>query len=115
MEPTVYSWPQQLGNIPCPAVQRMWWKYEIIFILKRYDWSWGDHCGPKVLTVTSEQEGPGFDSRSGRFCVELARFLCACAGSLWVRRLPLPVQNMQKLGVGLIGHSKLRIGVNVCL
>ena len=57
--------------------------------------------GMVVSTVASQQEGPGFDSGSRSFCVE---FVCSSHSP-----------KTCKLGVRLIDHSKLPVGVNVSL
>ena len=56
---------------------------------------WGQHGGSVVSTVASQQEGPGFASRSfqvvpGPFCVEFACSPRACVGLLRVLRFPPP-------------------------
>ena len=68
-----------------------------------------------VSTVASQQEGPGLDPGSGRFCVEFACSPCACVGSLWLLQLPPKVQKHAKLRVRLTGHSKFPVSVNVCV
>ena len=57
--------------------------------------SHGQHGGSVVSTVASQQEGPGFASRSfqvvpGPFCVEFACSPRACVGLLRVLRFPPP-------------------------
>ena len=69
-----------------------------------------------VSTVTSQQEGPGFDSGSGCFCVEFVCSPCVFLGSLGSPGSPgsSHCPNISILVVGrLIGHSELLVGVNV--
>ena len=52
----------------------------------------GQHNVAMFSTVTSLQVGPGFDFKSGHFCVE---FVCSprvCVGSLRVLWLPPTIQ-----------------------
>ena len=57
-----------------------------------------------VSTITSQQEGPGFNSRSGFFGAKFNPM-----------SLPgfSPGPKTYKLGIRLTGHSKFPVGVNV--
>uniref|UniRef100_A0A3Q4AG71 Caldesmon 1b n=1 Tax=Mola mola TaxID=94237 RepID=A0A3Q4AG71_MOLML len=59
----------------------------------------GRHSGAVVSTVASHQECPGFNSESGRFCVEFACSPSDCVGSLQVLRLPPTVQKHANWGL----------------
>lgn len=64
------------------------------------------HGGAVVNTVALQQEGSGFNSGSGCFCVE---FSCsACVGFLWILQPPSTVQGR---GVRLIYHHKWPVDV----
>ena len=69
--------------------------------------------GTVVSTVALQQEGPGYDSGSGCFCVEFACSPFVCASSFQVLRLPPKVQKHAKLRIRLNGNSELPIGVTV--
>uniref|UniRef100_A0A3B3Y7H5 Vascular endothelial growth factor C n=1 Tax=Poecilia mexicana TaxID=48701 RepID=A0A3B3Y7H5_9TELE len=59
-----------------------------------------------------QQEGSGFNSQPGSFCMDFACSPCACVGFLWVLRFP-PTD--QKHDCQVIGLSKLSLGVCVCM
>ena len=72
----------------------------------------GRHSGEVISSVTSQQEGPGISSRSGRFCVELACSVWVLSG--YAGFLP-QLRNMQKLGVRSNAHSKFPVSKRECV
>lgn len=62
--------------------------------------------GVVVSAVTSQQEGPGFESIIWPFCVEFECSLCVCVGSLQVLQLPPKAQRHAVCTVKLAGDSK---------
>lgn len=73
-------------------------------------YEWGQHSHAAVITVASQQEGPGFESIP--FCVEFACSLCA-----WVlpRYSSFLSHSVDMHGFRLTAESKLPVRVNGCL
>ena len=65
-----------------------------------------------VITVASQQEGPGFECESGCFCVEFACSPCVCVGSLRLLCFPPTLQKHVKWEK-VNRYSKLPVSVNV--
>ena len=85
----VHSWPKQINSLKRQQPGNfILFRVKISFtILLRFSYIWfsvtaPQHNGPLVTTVASQHEGHGFDSESGRFCVEFAYSPRACMATL---------------------------------
>ena len=65
-----------------------------------------------LSTAASQQEGPRFESGSGRFYVEFTCSPCVCVGFIREHWFPPTSQKHANWGC-LISHSKLPIGMSV--